>query len=576
MIFVVTNQTKSLLTLMPTKLEEKSDKNKRCPVYKTYDQSQVVQLVVDINVLISSDHLVRIVDSAIENIEMQNLDVYYRGGGSSSYHPKMMLKLWIYSYCEGIYTSRRLSKALREQIPFIWLSGNQQPCFKTLSSFRSGNMEGLVDVAFKSILAMLVTSGHVDFKALYVDGSKWEANANRHQAVWDKNIMRYKQAVADRVEKFLAEIKFLQQNEDAAFGSKDLLEQGQGKELKVVMNSQTISEHVVSLKQLVFAQAEAQVNKSKKRTELEKLCKSLSEEQSKMEKYEAQEKIMGTRNSYNKTDVDSTMLRMKDERLLPGYNVQHTTTNQYVVNYTIAQNASDSPTLIPHLNKMDERFEGLEIPKKIPMVTDAGYGSEENYAELEKRKIPAYVKYALWHQEITGELAKKMFKRENWKYDKTTNSYTCPDNRKLPFEHIEVNKSVNGYERQVSIYRSKSCENCPFITDCKTSGDQARTVKHSEEGERLKAQAKELLASEEGIRLRKQRSIEVEPVFGDIKSNKNHDRFKLRGINKVYIEYGLLAMAHNLRKVHCKESGIWEAYYAQRAAKKVEKNQKRA
>ena len=140
-----------------------------------------------------------------------------------------------------------------------------------------------------------------------------------------------------------------------------------------------------------------------------------------MSKYEAQELILGTRDSYNRTDEDATMLRMKDEQLLAAYNVQHTTSHQYIVNYTLASNGSDSPTLIPHLEKMAERFEGIEknkVQEKVQesdkeksLCGDAGYGSEENYAYLEKNGIAAYVKYPLWYQEQTGELATKKNKK---------------------------------------------------------------------------------------------------------------------------------------------------------------------
>ena len=104
--------------------------------FKKYDQNQVLQVPIDVSSLIPSGHLVRIVDQVVEEIDMSVLEQYYTGWGCRPYHPKMLIKVWIYGYCERVYTSRRLSKALRENIHFMWLSGNQQPCFKTLSEFR--------------------------------------------------------------------------------------------------------------------------------------------------------------------------------------------------------------------------------------------------------------------------------------------------------------------------------------------------------------------------------------------------------------------------------------------------------
>ena len=164
---------------MATKIERNKDKVRE-KVFKNYDQDQVFHAPIFIADLIPPVHLVRIVDKVVEEIDMSSLELYYVGGGRSAYHPKMMIKLWIYGYCERIYTSRRLTKMIRENVNYIWLSGGQQPCFKTMSDFRSGKLQEMVDMVFKQVLAMLIDLGYIDLDDLYVDGSKWEANANRH------------------------------------------------------------------------------------------------------------------------------------------------------------------------------------------------------------------------------------------------------------------------------------------------------------------------------------------------------------------------------------------------------------
>ena len=545
--------------------------------FKAYDQSQVIQVPIDVSSLIPSGHLVRIVDKAVEGLDMSVLEHYYCGGGCSAFHPKMLIKVWIYGYCERVYTSRRLCKAMRENVNFIWLSGNQHPCFKTLSEFRGERMQAMIDLVFKQVLLLFVESGYIDIGDLYVDGSKWEANANRYKRVWRANTERYKLSVLERIELLLEEIKALQREEDSEHGPGDLRELGKGDEVAVVLDSAAVNQHLVALQELVELEGAKQraANRSKIKG-LTRLGSKLAKEQENLVKYEQQEAVLGKRNSYSQTDTDATMLRMKDERLLPAYNVQHTTSNQYIVNYTIAQNGSDSPTLPPHLDKMEARFEGVDKPKETSLGADAGYGSEENYADLEGRGIEAYVKYPLWYQEVSAELVKKKFKRENWPYDTASDSYTCPNNRTLAFKEEAKRTSENGYEKTVRIYECKNCENCPFAAECKKNEDKNRTVMHSEKGEAYKARAKGLLDTARGQEVRSNRSIEVESSFGDIKYNMKHDRFILRGSNKVYVEYGLLSIGHNLRKVYCKESGIWAAYYAQRASKKGEKTLKRA
>lgn len=556
-----------VLPLMATKIIRRGK-----IVFKPYEQQQFIRVPINIESLIPCGHLVRIIDEVIEQVNLSDLMEYYPGGGRSSYHPKLMIKVWVYGYCTQLYTSRPLARALREQIPFIWLAGGQTPNFKTLSEFRGNRMEGMIDLIFKQVLVMLVEEGYVDLGDIYVDGSKWEANANRHKAVWGKNTARNKAAVLERIEGLLREAACLQASEDQRYGSRDLSEVGDGHEVSVVLNSERVGECLTGLNALI---AEASADKIRQRA-LKKVKVSLECEQEKLGKYERQEQVLGQRNSYSKTDQDATMMRMKDERLLPAYNVQHTTAGQYLVNYTVDQNPSDSVALVPHLSKMDVRFEGLSVPVDQNLGGDAGYGSEENYSELEGRHITAYVKYPLWYQEQSGELAKKKFRRENWAYDTEGDCYTCPNDRKLVFAEEKAIKSINGYEKIVRIYKCQSCAGCPFQSECKKSDENVRSVQHSPKGEVYKAQVKERLGTDKGLQMRSNRSIEVESAFGDIKYNMKHRRFVLRQRHKVYIEFGLLAIGHNLRKVYCEDSGCWAEYYAQRASKKRLKSKKRA
>jgi transposase len=547
-------------------IEAKIQPNRKV-IFKPYEQEQKINIPVNVSEMVPAGHLSRIINEVVEQVPMENLTVYYAGGGASSYHPKMLIKVWLYGYCERVYTSRRLAKALRENIVFIWLAGGQVPCFKTLSEFRGERMQDMIDIVFKQVLLLLVEEGYIELKDLYVDGSKWEANANRHKITWAKNTARYKEAVLGRIEELLREARELQAAEDAQYGKGDLPEVGEGKEVSLVLNSTQASQCLVELNRLIEEKAEEKAQQKA----LKQIEKKLLEEQQKLQKYEQQERLLAGRNSYSKTDPDATALRMKDERLLPGYNVQHTTDHQYIVNWTIEQCASDSPTLPPHLDKLKERQQGLPVPERQNLDGDAGYGSEENYAELERRGINAYLKYPLFDQEQSGELLKKPFRRENFPYDPESDSFTCPQSRKLNFLEERSVTTTNGYQKTVRLYQSENCDNCPFAPDCKKSEDKARTVSYSPKGEACKQKAREMLNSEKGLQMRSERGIEVESGFGDIKYNMQHQRFILREKKKVYVEYGLLSIGHNLRKVYCEKSGCWAAYYAQRASKRAKK-----
>jgi transposase len=542
-------------------------------VFKNYDQNQMVKVPIYVGDLVGKNHLVRVINDVVDKLDLEKLSEFYKAGGCPSFHPKMLIKVWIYGYCEKIYTSRPLEKAMRENINMIWLSGNQHPCFKTLCEFRGNRMRGIVDMVFEEVLLMLIESGYIDFEDLYVDGSKWEANGNKHQVVWKKNTLRYKEQAVARIKDLLKTVRELQKEEDGRYGYGNLAEVGEGKDVTVILNSAFVSEQICKLNNLL----EAKDTERAKKRELLKLSNALVKDGEKLKKYEAQEKLLQDRNSYSKTDSDATVHQMKDGQLLPSYNIQHTTQNQYILNYGVFQQASDSPTLIPHWKKLKERLLRIFVaPNQMSVCADAGYGSEENYAYLEGEKVAAYVKYQLWYREVTGVLAKSVYRRENWKFIAEENVYICPNGRELVYKEDQIDRSTNGYDRKVQIYESKSCEGCPVAGDCKKSEDKARTVRHSSENERLKKEAKELLSSAKGEEMRSQRGIEVETVFGDLKYNMRHRRFILRGLEKVSIEYGLLAIAHNLRKVSCEQTGIWKDARARRVSKKKKKSKKAA
>jgi len=543
--------------------------------FRNYDQGLTINLPILASELIKENALVRIIDELVEEIPMKDLEIYYSRYGRPGYHPKLLIKVWTYGYCEGVYTSRPLAKKLREDIGFMWLSGGERPDFKTLSNFRSVRMQGMIDVVFKTLLVYLVESGYIDLDDLYIDGSKWEANGNQYKRVWRKNTERYKAGVMERIGGFLKEAGILQEKEDAAYGSKDLKLVQSEEEIKLTMSSSELQSAIARLSEQTANQSDKE--RVKKMT---KIKTDLLKEVPKLEKYEEQERILAGRNSYSKTDEDATMMRMKDDRLLPGYNVEMTTSNQYAIAGSIHQNASDSVTLPGHWGVVAENISGFVGDDWHPSVTaDAGYGSEENYDFLESEGTKAYVKYPLWYKEHKGELAKKPYYFHNWEYDVEGDFYRCPNNQKLMFKGIEPRLTKNGYERKLRVYESQNCEGCPFFKDCR--GERAkpnsnRRLSISPNLEEHKAKVKALLLTEEGKEKRSQRSVDVETPFGDIKYNRGHRRFILRGMEKVRVEFLFLLIAHNIRKIECQKTGKWKEFYAQRAAKRDLKAKKRA
>jgi transposase len=532
-----------------------------------YEKSSVVNLEVDAEVLFGPGHLVRIVSGFIDSIPISTLEKFYSGGGRSSYDPRMMLNVWLYGYCTGVYTSRTLARAMRESLPFIWLSGGMRPCFRTLAGFRSKRMQTMIDDVFTALMLMLIEQGYVDLSDLYVDGTKVEANCNVHKIVWKKSILGYKEAVLARIKALLQHIRSLQKVEDQQYGSRDFPEVGEGKNTESVLNSMEAQNY---LQQVCLDIEQAGMMAQQKR-ELQQAAKKLDKEIAKLRKYEKQEQILAGRNSYTKTDLDACGMMLKDGRLHPAYNVSVSTQNQFILNYNISNNANDTIDFVPHMKRLGCRLESIGLLAQPNVCADAAYGSEENYAYLEKNNMAAYLKFPLWYREKTGQLAKEIFRSESWRYDADNDRFTCPNGRDVVFTHESRTINQSNYEIVRRHYACTDCSDCPLAKECKHESEKARTVQKSVKGEYYKEVARQNLESTKGLKMRSQRGVDVEPVFGDIKYNMHHRRFLLRSMPKVFVEYGLLALSHNLRKISCLLSGIWDNYYAQRRAKKPKK-----
>lgn len=535
--------------------------------FKEYNQNQEIDVSLYLPDLIAKNSVCRIIDDLVERIEMSELEAEYKNYGCPSYHPKMMIKVWVYAYSTKVYTSRPLAKKLREDLGFIWLAGKNAPSFKTLCSFRAGKLKGLCEVVIKQMLLYLVEEGYIDLQDLYIDGSKWEANANKYKVTWKKNTARYKESTLTKIEDFLKQVAILQEEEDVRYGSKDLKEHQSNGEIEQILSSADLDKVSQKIQAAILSEKEAE--KKKALMAQYKECNKLQE---KLSKYELQEAMLGQRNSYSKTDPDATYMQLKDERGAPAYNVQISTSNQFIVHASMHQNTNDSVAFIPHIAAQSTRLEQLGFAQIAEVTADAGYGSEENYHYCVTNSTTAYIKFPLWYQEVSGALVKQEYRSENWQYTQSEDCYVCPQGRKLTFKKAEAETSKNGYQRTVRKYECESCANCPVFKECRgeiAAINSNRTVQRSEQMEMYKQEARERLATERGKEKRSQRSVDVETPFGSIKYNMRHQRFILRGIESVSIEFWLLSMAHNIRKVHSEKTGMWAEHYAQRARKRA-------
>jgi len=141
----------------------------------------------------------------------------------------MLLKVLVYAYTERVYSSRRIAKALRENIHFMWLSGMSQPDFRTINGFRGERMKDVIQEVFAAVVEVLVAEGHIQLEHYFVNGTKVEANANKHRVIWSKRNRKYQERLREQVQDLLEEIDRANDAENETYGDRDLDELGEGK-----------------------------------------------------------------------------------------------------------------------------------------------------------------------------------------------------------------------------------------------------------------------------------------------------------------------------------------------------------
>ena len=259
--------------------------------------------------------MVRVIDKAIDGMDMSPLIKTYKGGGTSAYHPVMLLKVLVYAYADKIFSSRQIAKATRENINFLWLTGNTRLDFMTINRFRSERLGGIMEKIFADVVEYLAREKYITLDRYFLDGTKIESAANKYSWVWGKNTQRFKEQLNKKVVTLFKEIDILNDDEDKAFNGRDLPELG-----SKPIDSNALAETVKKIdNKLLQNCTDKQLKTAKKKIEQDYLPR--------MQKYEQQEKLLQERKSYSKTDTDATFMRMKEDhmdngQLKPAYNVQ--------------------------------------------------------------------------------------------------------------------------------------------------------------------------------------------------------------------------------------------------------------
>ena len=493
-----------------------------------------VRLNMNYDVYIEDHEQVRLLNDVVNEIYFS--DKYcIQSKWNGNIPEDIMMKILIYGYMNGAYSSRKIEQLCRRDIHFMWLlDGFRYPDHCMISRFRD-KMGSQTELVFYAVIKHLLGIGEISGENLFIDGTKIEANANRYSFVWKKAVSKNEQKLRSKLPIILDEIY-------SAYGVR-------------FPENTPIDAMISTLSSLMIKLGIMRVNgKGHHKSCYQKALEKLEEYEAKLAQYELYNSLFDGRNSFSKTDTDATFMHMKEDhmrngQLKPGYNIQAAVEGEYIIGIDVSSERSDVNTLIPFLEKLDS----LELFVLKNIICDAGYESEENYLYLKSHNLVSYIKPTNYEQSKKKSYGLKYGRTENMEYHELGDIFVCKAGRILWRSGTKHEKTASGYISEKAVYRCENCDGCPYKKNC-TNSKSNKTVSVSHRFKALREESQRNITTEYGRQLRMNRSIQAEGVFGVLKENYGFRRFLCRGKKNIKTEFLLLGIAYNIKKLSTKIS----------------------
>jgi transposase len=348
--------------------------------FRSYNPNQLYLLPPSLDDWLPQDHLARFISETVDQMDLSALITAYRanGQGSAAYHPAMMVKILLYAYCIGIPSSRKIAKALVDDVAFRWLGAGNFPDFRTISEFRRKQLKALQDL-FPQILLLCKTSGLVRAGVIALDGTKVKANASLSRNRTYEQLSKEELWIKEKVDALLKQAEKTDQEEDRLYGDR------RGDELPEELNSAKkrlakIREAKEYLEEEAGKQAAAKTEKIKARKREE----SQTGTKKRGRKPKAPDATVKDDTKVNMTDPESR-IQKTSKGYIQGYNAQAVATeDQIVIACGVVNEANDIHQLKPMLEQAQQNLSEIDISAKT-VLADAGYCSDDNLEYLESK-----------------------------------------------------------------------------------------------------------------------------------------------------------------------------------------------
>jgi|TARA_B100001971_G_C18212116_1_gene551404 transposase len=458
--------------------------------YRKGNREQVTFLPSSIEEYVGADNPVRAYDVFVESLDFKKLGISINPYkvGNSSYDPRIMLKLLVYAYSYGVFSSRKIEREIYHNLSFIWLVGGVKPDHKTIAEFRRNNKKAISQV-LKHCARLCIKLDLIAGNTLFLDGSKFRANAGIKNSLTKERCEKVLNKVGSRIETILSECEKTDRNEQ---------EQGS----------------------FVSMQKELQ-DKKKLKSQVENILKELQ---------------VSGRKSINRTDPECVKIKGR-QGSHAGYNVQSVVDEKHglIVHTDVVNENNDRNQFADQINQANETLEN----KCSIACADTGYDNTDELKKIDDQEIKVIVPL----QQKANKDKLQSFNKENFTYDQQKDSYVCPEGHILTYRFIDAVKKSKIYK----ITASSLCRSCNHFNVCTKSkhGKKIRRLLNEETREKIRSQYEQ----PESQTVYKLRQEKVELPFGHIKRNLKGGAFLMRGRDGANAEISLLASCFNMARM---------------------------
>ena len=420
--------------------------------------------------------------------------------GRPRYNPTIMLKVVLFSFTENGYLSlRKIEKSCKTDIRYMWLlDGMAAPSFATFGNFIRDELTDSIETIFLAINQVIFEKDQVDLNHTYIDGTKIEANANKYTWVWKKSCTKNRDKVFLKVTELLEQIN-----------TEELCFLGVQFETRTEYAIEYLDQLLQKYKEVHALNPEKFVSgKGHRKSIQQRHYQQLEEYRFRLSNYANHIEICGdTRNSYSKTDQSATFMRVKkdymgNDQLLPAYNMQIAVCDEYISAIDVKQYASDMDCFVPLMEKFKQLYGHYP---KYP-ITDAGYGSFNNYIFCQIHGMEKFMKFTMFEKETKdAKYRENPYRAVNFKQN-ADGELVCPQNRKFQLKCTQAVRG-NKYGRREEVYECESCEGCPHKEKCCPKAKGNRTIRMNRELTAIHEEVISNLCSIHGALLCMNRSI---------------------------------------------------------------------